>query len=266
MTARAQAGVAGGLLVCLAAVLAGSVSEVLAQQPPEPSPAGWDGRSKRTPVDAGSAPWRGVGRLQIETGGWCTGALVGPRTVLTAAHCLFGRGTGNTVQPGSIHFLVGYRGGEYAGHARASSFVIGPGFAIGVRGRPLPSVPWDADWAVVTLEHPLGTADRVLAVAAEPPPPGTRLALGGYDQDRAHALTADTACVSVGLVEEPTGRSMLRHSCASTRGSSGAPVLAQTADGGWRVVGVASLTAERAPGGYAVPIASINATLLAAGR
>src|SRR4051812_29650311 len=88
--------------------------------------------STRTPVDVDVdvAPWRAVVRVQTEIGGACTGALVGPRTVLTAAHCVFAPGTGARLRPGSIHVLVGYERGRYAGHGRATLVVTGPGFRI----------------------------------------------------------------------------------------------------------------------------------------
>ena len=57
--------------------------------------------------------------------------------------------------------------------------------------------------------------------------------LGGYQQDRPEALLADTACSVLGLRRDSAGQPMLIHDCAGTRGSSGAPVLAQGPDGGW---------------------------------
>lgn len=218
----------------------------------------------RVPVDVDSVPWRAVVRVQTEIGGQCSGVLIGPRTVLTAAHCLFGRGTGRLLRPGSIHVLTGYFRGDYAGHARAASFVIGPGFAAGPDSRPLASAPPDADWAVLHLEAPLGTPDRVLPLLRDAPPAGTRLALGGYEQDRAQAMLADLSCVSEGLVRDAAGHTLLRHTCAATRGTSGAPLLARSADGTWGVVGLAVRGEAGISGGYAVPAAAIAAAAASA--
>lgn len=213
-------------------------------------------------MDIASAPWRAVVRVQVETGGRCTGALVGPRIVLTAAHCLFGRGTGRPVQPSSVHVLVGYARGSYAGHARAVSFSIGPGFAAGPGLRPDPAAPADADWAVLTLDAPLGAPDQVLPLLRAAPPAGTPLALGGYGQDRAHVMVADLDCRSAGLVRGGGGRAMLRHDCAATRGASGSPLLARGPDGAWGVVGVSSTALSGVSGGSAVPASAIDPAVL----
>lgn len=239
------------------AALLGAVNPSRAEAVPPSVLPGLGQGAVRQAVDVGRRPWRGVVRVQTEVGRRCTGALVGPRTVLTAAHCLFGRDTGRVVRPASIHVLTGYDHGAYDGQARAVAVAVGPGFGLGLDGRRLPSSPPDADWAVLTLDSPLGTPDRVLPLAHEPAAPGTPAMLAGYEQDRAEILEADTTCRIVGTVAAGTAR-LLQHSCAGTRGVSGAPLLVRDPDGGWAVAGIVSASWIGAPGGYAVPIGAMT--------
>ena len=211
----------------------------------------------RAAVDVGNQPpWRGVVRVQTDVGVQCTGALVGPNLVVTAAHCLFGRNTGRVVRPGSVHVLTSYAHGDYAGHARAVALEIGTGFALGVDGQRLPASPVDGDWAMLTLDAPLGTPDRVLPLARALPPAGSPVMLGGYEQDRAQIMVADLDCRMLGLVRAGDAL-LLHHSCAATRGASGAPLLGQVPGLGWAVLGVAAVAGVGAAGGYAVPAATI---------
>ena len=253
--ARADLLIRGGLATLL---LVATPAAAGAQ--PEPPPRiiprsvlpGLGDADPRRPVEAASDPWRSLGRVQRETGGRCTGALIGPRTVLTAAHCLVAPRSGALVQPGSLHVLLGYHLGRWAAHGRVASFVVGPGYDPSGRG------PASADWAVLTLERPLPVPpDRILPLLRDPPAPRTPLMLGGYQQDRPEALLADTGCRALGLRRDSAGRAMLIHDCAGTRGVSGAPLLARGPDGRWGVVGVASTVALEMAMGAAVPAAGL---------
>ncbi|MFC0409953.1 trypsin-like serine peptidase [Roseomonas elaeocarpi] len=218
--------------------------------PPSQLP-GVEAHDARHVVDGEAAPWTALGRVQTELGTRCTGTMIAPRVVLTAAHCLVAPRSGQLVQPGSVHFLLGYHAGNWVAQARATGFRVGPGFEAARRGPP------GADWAILTLDAAIGVPGRVLPLLRAVPPPGTPLSLGGYQQDRAEVLIADTTCRALGL-QLVEGVPMLVHGCAGTRGSSGAPVLARQPGGDWAVAGVAVAASLNRAMGIAVPAASLR--------
>ncbi|WP_338664352.1 trypsin-like peptidase domain-containing protein [Pararoseomonas sp. SCSIO 73927] len=200
-------------------------------------------------MDAEAPPWASLGRVQTELGGRCTGTLIGPRTVLTAAHCLVAPRTGALVRPSSVHFLLGYRQGTWKATSRAASVRTGPGFD------PRTRLPRGADWAILTLESSI--SGTPLALLEDDPAPHLPLALGGYQQDRPEVLLADTACRAVGPAVLD-GLRLIAHACAATRGASGAPLLAQRPDGDWAVAGVSVAAAVGTARGLAVPARSLR--------
>jgi protease YdgD len=201
-------------------------------------------------VDPDVVPWRAVGKLQAVSENFretCTGTLVGPALVLSAAHCLFNPRTGRFFPPGSVHFLIGYAGGRYAGHAVGTAVGIGAGYDPARSKETLGS-----DWALVRLDERLGADDRALPILREPPSVGAPVTLGGYQRDHPLVLIADTDCRILGRAVDAGGRALLRHSCAGLPGVSGAPLLIE-ADGTWRVAAVAVAEAPAAGGLAALP-------------
>jgi protease YdgD len=164
--------------------------------------------------------------------------------VLTAAHCLANRRTGRMVQPGSVHFLQGFSRGEYTGHGRVAEIRTG-GWDPGT-GRPTGS-----HWAILRLATPLRGPS--LPLWQGDLPAGARLMLGGYQQDRAEVIMADTDCAVLGRARDDAGQALIAHGCAATRGASGAPLILALPDGRFAVAGVSSLMELTAGRGFAVP-------------
>ena len=220
---------------------------------PDAGLPGIGGADPRVRVAATVPPWSALARLQIPGAARCTAFLVAPRTALTAAHCLYVRRAGHFAPAGSVHLLAGYAAGGFSGHAVAVAYRLAPGF-----DPRAPPAAFGADIAVLTLDRPLAAPDRVLGLADAVAGP---VALGGYSQDRAEVIEADLGCRLLGRAADAGGRALLRHGCTGTRGTSGAPLLARAAGGGWQVVGLQVAAARDGAGGLAVPAARLRALL-----
>jgi protease YdgD len=187
------------------------------------------GGDRRVPVDPNEPPWNAVAKVQTTTGNHCTGALIQPSIVLTAAHCLYNPRTRALLQAVSLHVLFGYQRGAYRWHRLVARITVGPGFD-GTKGGPQPG-----DWARLELAEAVPVMPLALFDGAVSS--GIAVALAGYNQDRAQLLMADLAChvLRVGVLSG--GARFIAHDCAATHGTSGGPLLIRQ-NTGWGVIGI----------------------------
>lgn len=154
----------------------------------------------------------------------CTATLIAPDLVVTAAHC---------VPPGAGPtrvFVAGWMRGDYIASRGAVTETRHPAYAPDGVHNPRNDV------ALVVLDQPIDDVAPIpLGSVPEGALDGTEAALIGYHYVTPHLLSGDFACpvtyLRVGL---------LSVGCPVVNGNSGSPLLAQTPDGAWNVVGVIS--------------------------
>lgn len=193
------------------------------------------GHDDRNLVDVSRMPWRAVGLL-LFTDGACTGTLVGPRTVITAAHCLRDE-AGELLKP--LYFRAGARGETELGRAGAGALRVAPDYADAAAP---PGKGNGNDWAIVTLDRDLGREVGHVGLhvlddddLAEIAGGGLEVSQAGYSWDTGANPSGHIGCRIVAAY--PDGSVL--HTCDTTQGDSGSPLMRRS-DAGWELVAVDS--------------------------
>jgi len=176
-----------------------------------------------------------IGRIDLGSDGFCTGTLVAPDLVLTAAHCLFDKTTGVAFDVTQLTYQVGLSNGRAKDQRAVSRTLMHSRYQPQAKGQ-LGNMQHDL--ALLKLAEPVADHLATPMRLGHPDLSGAQAELISYGKGR-----SDTALLETGCNLQAHTRGIIVTSCQAALGTSGAPVL-QLISGEMRLVSVVSAKAR----------------------
>eukprot|EP01026_Neomeris_dumetosa_P067735 TRINITY_DN6614_c0_g1_i2.p1 TRINITY_DN6614_c0_g1~~TRINITY_DN6614_c0_g1_i2.p1 ORF type:complete len:435 (+),score=18.71 TRINITY_DN6614_c0_g1_i2:56-1306(+) len=189
------------------------------------------GKDERTLVlDTTAYPFRTIGRLSFmcqEFEGQCTATLVGPRTIITSAHCVINKSnlqdncTDYKFSPGQLASVLPYGTVNVLEYKLPSSW--------------LTNMSSENDYVIMTLESDIGLQVGWMSFGFDCEMTVQNLTTAGYPADKDEATSMYTtkckelplqACSCFGSVQDTCSEKsgIFKHSCDTYKGQSGSPL------------------------------------------